>query len=88
MGLYNTMIKHANRFVEMCQGISGEIGNITIDPDYEVPKIDIPIDTLLLDFTIRHQLQQHDQEDQQQVEQQEDQLMQQTNNNDSVAVKV
>jgi transposase len=51
--LFMTSIKKANEiFIPMCQGsLRGEIGNLWIDPDYKVPTVDIPIDTLLLEYT-------------------------------------
>ena len=51
--LFETSIKYANeKFVAMCQGsIKGKIGDLWIDPDYTEPNVDIPIDTLLLEYT-------------------------------------
>jgi hypothetical protein len=52
--LYDTSIKFANeKFIPMCQGsIKGKIGDLWIDPDYKEPDVDIPIDTLLLDYSV------------------------------------
>jgi transposase len=69
--LYNTSIDYANnKFIPMCNGsVTGMIGSLQQDPNYKPPLIDIPIDTLLLDFALP--------EEEQQVEQQNDEQQQQ-----------
>jgi hypothetical protein len=69
--LYETAIKYANsKFITMCNGsITGTIGALEQDPSYKPPLIDIPIDTLLLDFQLPGSEQQE--EDEQQQQQQE-----------------
>jgi hypothetical protein len=50
----------------MCNGsITGKIGSLQQDPNYKPPTIDVPIDTLLLDFGLP---QQQDEQQQQQLE--------------------
>jgi hypothetical protein len=39
------------KFIPLCEGISGTIGNLKIDPTYLEEEIDIPIDALVLDLT-------------------------------------
>jgi hypothetical protein len=40
----------ATKFVPMCEGISGTIGALTVDPTYIDDEVDIPIDALALDL--------------------------------------
>jgi hypothetical protein len=40
----------ATIFVPMCEGISGTIGTLTVDPTYIDDEVDIPIDALVLDL--------------------------------------
>ena len=40
----------ATKFVPMCEGISGTIGALTVDPTYIDDEVDIPIDALVLDL--------------------------------------
>jgi hypothetical protein len=40
----------ATKFIPMCEGVSGTIGDLTIDPTYQEEEIDIPIDALVLDL--------------------------------------
>jgi len=50
--LYQESLKAAaTKFVPLCEGISGTIGALTIDPTYQEDEIDIPIDALVLDLT-------------------------------------
>jgi hypothetical protein len=50
--LFNTAIKHANnKFIPLCPGISGTIGNLTVDPDYQDEGVDFPIDAFVIDLT-------------------------------------
>lgn len=47
-GLVKLSIKCANEiFVKMCDGLSGTIGNLNVDPNYEPPAEDLPINTFL-----------------------------------------
>jgi len=36
------------KFVKMTDGISGELGNLVVDENYEPPAATVPIDTLVL----------------------------------------
>ena len=50
--LYQESLKAAaTKFVPICEGISGTIGALIIDPTYQEDEIDIPIDALVLDLT-------------------------------------
>jgi hypothetical protein len=40
----------ATKFIPLCEGISGTIGALNIDPTYQEFEIDIPIDALVLDL--------------------------------------
>jgi hypothetical protein len=40
----------ATKFVPLCDGISGTMGALIIDPTYQEDEIDIPIDALVLDL--------------------------------------
>jgi transposase len=40
----------ATKFIPLCEGISGTIGALHIDPTYQEDEIDIPIDALVLDL--------------------------------------
>jgi hypothetical protein len=47
--LFDTAIRHANKtFIPLCGGISGTIGNLVVDPNFEESDMDIPIDMLVL----------------------------------------
>jgi hypothetical protein len=50
--LYLTSIKYANtKFIPMCKdSLSGTIGALIQDPSYTPPTVDVPIDTLLLEW--------------------------------------
>ena len=41
----------ATKFIPLCEGISGTIGALHIDPTYQDDEVDIPIDALVLDLT-------------------------------------
>jgi hypothetical protein len=51
--LYQTSLKCANEiFILMCGGsLRGKNVNIWVDPNYKEPTVDIPIDTLLNEYT-------------------------------------
>jgi transposase len=50
--LYQESIKAAaTKFIPLCEGISGTIGALTIDPTYQDDEVDIPIDALVLGLT-------------------------------------
>ena len=50
-GLYQTMLANAGqKFVPLCKGISGKIGELIVDPLYTPEPVRIPIDTLVLDL--------------------------------------
>ena len=50
--LYQESLKAAaTKFVPICEGISGTIGALIIDPTYQEDEIYIPIDALVLDLT-------------------------------------
>lgn len=54
-GLFNTAIRYANqKFIPLCEGISGTIGNLVVDPTYQDETVALPIDTLVLDLTKQH----------------------------------
>lgn len=38
------------KFIPMCNGISGTIGALEVDPDYQEDEVDIPIDALVLNL--------------------------------------
>ena len=40
----------ATKFLPLCEGISGPIGALIIDPTYQEDEIDIPIDALALEL--------------------------------------
>jgi hypothetical protein len=42
------------KFIPLCEGISGTIGNLEIDPTYQEEEIDIPIDALVVDLARLH----------------------------------
>ena len=39
------------KFVRLCDGISGVIGNLEVDPKFRYESVTLPIDTLVVDFT-------------------------------------
>ena len=39
------------KFVPLCEGISGDIGNLKVDDSFRYESIDLPIDTLVVDLT-------------------------------------
>ena len=39
------------KFVPLCEGISGEIGNLEVDDLFRYESINLPIDTLVVDLT-------------------------------------
>jgi hypothetical protein len=41
----------ATKFIPLCEGISGTIGDLKIDQTYQEEEIGIPIDALVLDLT-------------------------------------
>jgi hypothetical protein len=50
LGLFNETIKQANKiFIPLCEGISGAIGNLDINPDYIPNRQGMPIDLLVMD---------------------------------------
>jgi hypothetical protein len=50
--LFLTSLEYAvTKFVLLCKGISGTIGNLVVDGTYQEDPVEFPIDTLLIDFT-------------------------------------
>ena len=49
--LWNKSLGFATtKFVPICQGVSGTIGELQVDENYVAEPHDLPIDTLVLDF--------------------------------------
>ena len=39
------------KFVQLCEGISGAIGSLEVDPDFRYESVTLPIDTLVVDLS-------------------------------------
>ncbi len=49
--MWQTCLKFANeKFIPLCSGIKGRIGELIVDEDYEKPAVTLPIDTLVVDL--------------------------------------
>jgi hypothetical protein len=49
--LWDTALEHAKtKFIPLCDGISGTIGALVVDENYDKPTVSIPIDTIIIDL--------------------------------------
>ena len=50
--LWEKCLVHASTiFVNLCRGIQGAVGSLTVNPNYVEDKVKLPIDTLVVDST-------------------------------------